>query len=52
MQHKLSQMDLAHAADYHPTYISDVELGRRNVSLSTIRQLAVALCVSPADFFE
>lgn len=48
----LSQMDLAHAADYHPTYISDIELGRRNLSLSTIRQLAAALRISPREFFD
>jgi transcriptional regulator with XRE-family HTH domain len=52
IERALSQMDLAHAANYHPTYISDIELGRRNVSLSTMRQLARALRVSTSEFFD
>lgn len=48
----LSQLSLAHIADLDPTYISAVEQGRRNVSLVNIRALAVALKISPRDFFS
>jgi transcriptional regulator with XRE-family HTH domain len=44
----LSQMTFGLAVGLHPTYISDIELGRRNVSLETILRLAAALEVDPA----
>lgn len=47
----LSQMELAHRADVHPTYVSSVERGRRNVSLVNIRVLAHVLGVPVAAFF-
>jgi transcriptional regulator with XRE-family HTH domain len=40
---KLSQEDLAALAGITRTYISDVERGGRNVSLTTIEKLAAAL---------
>jgi transcriptional regulator with XRE-family HTH domain len=51
-ERKLSQLTLAHAAGLDPTYISSVERGRRNVTLSTIYVLARALGVSPADMLK
>lgn len=45
----LSQMRLAEAADLHPTYVSSVERGHRNVSLVNIHRLAQALSVAPRD---
>jgi transcriptional regulator with XRE-family HTH domain len=48
---RLSQMTLATTADLHPTYISSIERGKRNVSLVNIYLLAEALGVEVADFF-
>lgn len=45
----LSQMQLAEAANLHPTYVSSIEGGRRNVSLVNIHVLALALSVKPGS---
>jgi transcriptional regulator with XRE-family HTH domain len=45
----LSQMQLALAADIHPTYISALERGKRNVTLLYLMQLAAALDTSAAE---
>ncbi len=42
---QLSQDDLGNSAGLHRTYITDIEAGRRNVSLLTIAQIAKALSV-------
>lgn len=42
-------MTFALEVGLHPTYISDLELGRRNVSLETMLRLATALGVDPAQ---
>ncbi|MCW2671779.1 MAG: family transcriptional regulator [Frankiales bacterium] len=47
----MSQMDLALKSDLHPTYVSTIETGKRNVSLTTLYVLAASLGVSVADFF-
>jgi transcriptional regulator with XRE-family HTH domain len=39
----LSQADLADATGLHRTYLSEVETGGRNVTLLTLRRIAVAL---------
>lgn len=39
----LSQGKLAKLLDVHPTYISGIELGKRNLSLRNIEKLANAL---------
>jgi DNA-binding XRE family transcriptional regulator len=48
----LTQADLAHRADVHVTYLSEVERGRRNLSLVNIWALAEALKTTPAAFFN
>jgi transcriptional regulator with XRE-family HTH domain len=45
----ISQEDLADRAGLHRTYISLLERGLRNPSLTVIQQLASALKVSMAD---
>jgi transcriptional regulator with XRE-family HTH domain len=39
----LSQEELAHAADVHQTYVSDLERGKRNPSILVLDRLAKAL---------
>lgn len=48
----LSQMALAEAAGLHPTYVSSVERGHRNVSLVNIHRLAYALGRSPSELLS
>lgn len=43
-----SQEELAHRASLHPTYVSSVERGERNVSLINILALGEALRTDPA----
>lgn len=42
-QKKLSQEDLGFRASLHRTYISEVERGRRNISIVNIAKVAKAL---------
>jgi len=44
---ELSQEELAHEAAVDRTYISQVERGRRNVTISVLAKIALALNVSP-----
>ena len=47
----ISQDDLSFNANLHRTYISSIELGKRNVSLINIEKLAKALDCEIIDFF-
>ena len=47
----LSQEKLAELANSDRTYISDVELGKRNISIVNISKLASALQIDIKDFF-
>ena len=47
----ISQEELSYRAELHRTYISSVELGKRNVSLVNIEKLAKALDCQIIDFF-
>lgn len=48
---ELSQEGLALKAEVDRTYVTDVEAGRRNVSLEILERLIKALEVSFAEFF-
>lgn len=48
----LSQEELAERSRLHRTYISSVELGKRNISLKNIHALAAALEVPIEMFFK
>ena len=47
----ISQEELADLCGLHRTYISDVELGKRNVSLENIEKIANALSLRISDIF-
>lgn len=48
----ISQETFADLCDLHRTYVSDIELGKRNVSLENIDRIATALGVSISELFE
>ena len=48
----LSQAALAHRAGLHPTYVSGIERGLRNVSLVNIHRLASALNVTTSHLMS
>lgn len=50
-RNKISQEELAALCGLHRTYISDIELGKRNVSLENIDKIAQALGVRISDIF-
>jgi transcriptional regulator with XRE-family HTH domain len=43
LERSLTQEGLAEAAGIHPRYVSDIERGRRNVSMVNVERLARAL---------
>ena len=47
----ISQEKFADLCNLHRTYISDVELGKRNVSLENIERIANALDMSISELF-
>lgn len=49
---EISQEALALKAEVDRTYVTDVEAGRRNVSLEILERLIKALNVSIAEFFN
>lgn len=51
-ERQISQEEFADLCGLHRTYISDIELGKRNVSLENIEKIAVALGVSISDLFR
>jgi len=48
----ISQEELADRAELHRTYISDIERGRRNLSLDNIEKLALALELSLSELMR
>ncbi|MDX1936447.1 MAG: helix-turn-helix transcriptional regulator [Flavihumibacter sp.] len=51
-QLELSQEALAYKAEVDRTYVTDVENGRRNVSVEILERLIKALDISVAEFFN
>ncbi len=52
LQKKMSQGDLAKILGVHPTYISGIERGVRNMALKNIEKLAKALGVPIEDLIK
>lgn len=48
----LSQEKLAEAAGIHPTYISDIELGKTKANVCIFNELAQALGLKLSELFE
>lgn len=48
----ISQESFADMCDLHRTYISDVELGKRNVSLENIDRITKALNIRISELFR
>ena len=48
---KISHEELADLCGLHRTYISDIELGKRNVSLENIDKIAHALQMKKSELF-
>ena len=48
----ISQEAFADLCNLHRTYISDVELGKRNVSLENIERISIALEISISELFK
>lgn len=49
---QISQEDFADLAGLHRTYISDLERGKRNISLRNIERLAMALNLSISELMQ
>jgi len=47
-----SQEELASRAGLHRTYMSDIERGKRNVSIENIKKIADALNVDPSELLK
>lgn len=48
----LSQEELAHQAEIHQTYLSGVETGKRNPSLTVLERIAKALGIDAEELFR
>lgn len=51
IQRHISQEDLAELSGLHRTYISGLERGLRNPTITVVSRLAQALNVAPGDLF-
>lgn len=47
-----SQEDFADRAGIHRTYVSDIERGRRNPTITVLEKLAKPLGVAPGDLLD
>ena len=48
----LSQEKFSYGADMERTYLTHIEKGRKNISLSTLEKITSALNISIKDFFD
>jgi transcriptional regulator with XRE-family HTH domain len=48
----ISQQELADQSDLHRTYISDIESGARNLSITTLLRIAAALDTTPSRLLK
>ncbi|MBW0176672.1 helix-turn-helix transcriptional regulator [Sediminibacterium sp.] len=48
----LSQEKFSYEADMERTYLTHIENGRKNISLSTLDKILKALEISSKDFFD
>jgi transcriptional regulator with XRE-family HTH domain len=48
----LSQEKFSYVADMERTYLTHIENGRKNISLSTLEKILGALKISPKEFFD
>ena len=48
----ITQEILADMCELHRTYLSDVELGKRNISLENIDKIACALGMTVSELFQ
>ncbi len=48
----ISQEALANKAELDRTYVTDVENGRRNISVKNLEKLVIALNISITNFFN
>jgi transcriptional regulator with XRE-family HTH domain len=49
---QLTQEGLADAAELHPTYISEIERGKRRISVETLLKIAKALNCSVSELLD
>ena len=52
LERGISQEELADRCGLHRTYISDIELGKRNLSLENIERIAISLNKTWPEFFK
>lgn len=52
LEQGISQEELADRCGLHRTYISDIELGKRNLSLENIERIAISLNKTLSAFFK
>jgi len=52
LERKISQEELAERANLHRNYVGGVERGERDIGITALGQLADALGISLADFFQ
>jgi transcriptional regulator with XRE-family HTH domain len=49
---KISQQKFSYEANLERTYLTHIEKGRKNISLSTLEKIIIALEITPEEFFK